>query len=352
MILSDDDKEQFLLSFPNIKLSYENIIHNKVPNSQDFVSAIPIGIKCFVWFSVYNNNNVCCILELNHNPLEGEKLKGILDIKIMSCCFSSELVYGLGSIFYGTIFNNNYFTIEDIFYYKGKNVSQFIWYDKLIYLKLIMRNDIKQVSYNNSFIVFGLPIMKKNLDDINISINLLPYKINYIQFRNYNKKNESYIIVNNRKLYEKTPYNKLYTKKLYQKPIPQQNKKNYEKSLNIRKEIIFKVKPDITNDIYHLYCCDKDNKDMYYDLACIPDFKTSVLMNKLFRNIKENNNLDALEESDDEDEFEDDKIDKFVFLDKIYNMICVYNNKFKKWIPIKVVDSTEEIIKYNQLIFL
>jgi len=346
MILSDDDKEQILLSFPNIKLSYENIIHNKVPNSQDFLSAIPIGIKCFVWFSVYNKNNVCCILELNHNPLKGEKLKGILEIKIMSCCFSSELVYGLGSIFYGTIFNNNYFTIEDIFYYKGKNVSQCIWYDKLIYLKLIMRNDIKQVSYNNSFIVFGLPIMKKNLDDINSSINLLPYKINYIQFRNYNKKNDSYILVNKPKLYEKTPYNKLSTKKLYQKPIPQQN---YEKSLNIRKEIIFKVKPDIINDIYHLYCCDKDNKDMYYDLACIPDFKTSVLMNKLFRNIKENNNLDALEESDDEDEFEDDKIDKFVFLDEIYNMICVYNNKFKKWIPIKVVDSKEEIIKYNQL---
>ena len=39
-------------------------------------------------------------------------------------------------------------------------------------------------------------------------------------------------------------------------------------------------------------------------------------MNKIFRNIKENDKLDALEESDDEDEFENDKSDKFVYLDK------------------------------------
>ena len=35
-------------------------------------------------------------------------------------------------------------------------------------------------------------------------------------------------------------------------------------------------------------------------------------MNKLFRNIKENNNLDLLEESDSEDEFENIQLDKYV----------------------------------------
>ena len=35
-------------------------------------------------------------------------------------------------------------------------------------------------------------------------------------------------------------------------------------------------------------------------------------MNTLFRNIKENQNLDALEESDDEEEFENISLDKFV----------------------------------------
>ena len=59
-------------------------------------------------------------------------------------------------------------------------------------------------------------------------------------------------------------------------------------------------------------------------------------MNKLFRNIKENINLDALEESDDEEEFQNEKLDRFVYLDKSYKMICGYNYKFKKWFPISV----------------
>ena len=94
------------------------------------------------------------------------------------------------------------------------------------------------------------------------------------------------------------------------------------------------IKPDIQNDIYHLYNLDNE----YDSIACIPDYKTSVMMNKLFRNIKENYDLDALEESDDEDEFENPNIDKFVNLEKSYKMICNLNTKFKKWVPIKIND--------------
>jgi hypothetical protein len=58
-------------------------------------------------------------------------------------------------------------------------------------------------------------------------------------------------------------------------------------------------------------------------------------MNKLFRNIKENENLDLLEESDDEEEFQNENIDKFVDIDKTLLMICKFNHKFKKWYPVK-----------------
>ena len=72
-------------------------------------------------------------------------------------------------------------------------------------------------------------------------------------------------------------------------------------------------------------------------IASIPDYKTSVFMNALFRNIKENRSLDALEESDDEDEFENTNIDKFVDLTKKIKMKCIFNYKFKKWTPIECV---------------
>ena len=99
----------------------------------------------------------------------------------------------------------------------------------------------------------------------------------------------------------------------------------------------------------YLYGLNNDNKEEYYDIALIPDFTTSVMMNKLFRKIKENENLDALEESDDEEDFENEKDDRFVYLDKTYNMVCLYNYKFKKWYPIKIADSKIEITSLNKI---
>jgi hypothetical protein len=65
------------------------------------------------------------------------------------------------------------------------------------------------------------------------------------------------------------------------------------------------------------------------------------MMNGLFRSIKENANLDRLEESDDDDEFEDTRENKFVNLSKSLIMGCVYNRRFRKWQPIEVI--TEKV---------
>jgi hypothetical protein len=132
------------------------------------------------------------------------------------------------------------------------------------------------------------------------------------------------------------------------KHIPIENNKKYiEKSNdynNNKKYKIFIVSADIQNDIYNLVDLDAVNDLSNYDytianklIAAIPDYKTSVFMNALFRNIKENKSLDALEESDDEDEFENTNIDKFVDLTKKIKMKCVFNYKFKKWTPVECV---------------
>ena len=57
-------------------------------------------------------------------------------------------------------------------------------------------------------------------------------------------------------------------------------------------------------------------------------------MNRLFRNIRENDWLDALEESDDEEEFENIDLDKFVDMEKEYLIECQYFPAFKKWSPV------------------
>ena len=99
--------------------------------------------------------------------------------------------------------------------------------------------------------------------------------------------------------------------------------------------------PSVQNDVYLLNCFHDRNLKHFYEFAFIPDYNTSVMMNKLFRIIKENDNLDLLEESDDEDEFQNVDLDKFVHLDKCIPMVCSFNYRFKKWVPIKVSNSNK-----------
>ena len=112
------------------------------------------------------------------------------------------------------------------------------------------------------------------------------------------------------------------------------NYTNNNINIENNKRVIFSITPDIKNDIYNLNIYGP-NGIVFYQYAYIPDYKTSVMMNNHFRIIKENTNLDLLEESDDEEEFENITPDKFVYLEKSLNFECIYNKKFKKWIPVK-----------------
>ena len=208
----------------------------------------------------------------------------------------------------------------------------------------MLNNDIKQISYNNYFVVFGLPVISQSYEDLDKRVSDINYKINSIHYIDPNRK-KSFLVLPFQK------YNKKYQeqktelesiKNIEQPNINLTNSNKFSESVKTtfipnskdtqKQTKVFLCKPDIQNDIYHLYSLNNE----YIGLACIPDYKTSIMMNKLFRIIKENNDLDKLEESDDEDEFENSNIDKFVFLDKSYKMDCEYNRKFKKWVPIEL----------------
>ena len=314
-MLTQEDKLNILSEFPNIKLSYEKIIHKKVYNS-DFLLTIPDGKKCFTWFTTFNDNMVCILLELDN-----KNKKEFKNIKIINCCFSSQLCYG--TLFFGTLFyhmNNPFFSIEDIHLYKGKDVSSYDFNYKINKIAGILKNEIKQISYNNNFVVFGLPVILKSNEDFELS--KISYKLHSVKY----VKNNSYFILSIDEF--KSDVKESLNENL-KEPVKHHIR---EKKVMTKQERIFICKPDIQNDIYHLYSLDNE----YIGLAAIPDYKTSIMMNKLFRIIKENNDLDALEESDDEEEFENSNIDKFVHIDKSYKMVCNFNNKFKKWVPIKI----------------
>jgi len=112
------------------------------------------------------------------------------------------------------------------------------------------------------------------------------------------------------------------------------NKQIQGSSLQNTSKQTFLITADVQADVYYLSDV-KNGKTV--DTAHIPDYKTSVMMNSIFRNIKENRNLDSLEESDDDEDFEDCREDKYLQPNKRVQMECVYNTHFNKWVPNKIL---------------
>lgn len=337
-----------LSDFPKFELSYETMTHKKVFN-HNVILAIPDGKKCLAWFTTYKTENVCFIMETTEN-------NRIENIYIAKTGFNDKLVLGeSGTIFYGTTFRSfnsaPCFCIEDLYYYKGVNHSGRTFLSRLQLLKTILKSEISQNALTNSYMVFGLPLMNPDLLSLLKDIELLPYKVKYLKYRWFETKKIMCAEYYKPRTETRGP---ITSNPRTSGPVTRDNVKLRDPSVKLRESgkqlstAVFRVTADIQSDIYNLFV-NKDGKEEFLDYAFIPDYETSVLMNNLFRNIKENANLDALEESDDEDEFENDRSDKYVYLDRSFKMNCKFNYKFKKWMPIFVTNDNDQIVTHNLL---
>ena len=340
MSLTDREISLVLQQFPQFELSYEIITHKKVHNA-DVILAIPEGNKLFSWFTSYKNENICFALEID----EKNKIKNLKKINVN---FIDSLA--LGTIFYGSMFKYNdisCFTIEDIYYYKGKNYIHIPYSNKLQLLKYIFTNELSQRIINNRFTIFGIPLIYSDFNLLLNNIQMLPYKISQIKFRFFDKNNSRKIM--SMKYYKPgTSSGLAQSLELRTRPTLELRNGKHNFIQRYKDTSIFKIMAGVEPDIYNLFVIKNGNEE-YYDIAFIPDYKTSVMMNKLFRNIKENYNLDAIEESDDEIDFEDGREDKYVYLDRSFNFKCEYNYKFKRWVPISLAGENDIIISLNQL---
>ena len=313
MVLNYREQNNILKSFPKLELSYEKKLHKKVQT--DIYLTIPKGKKFFAWFRIYKKHKICFLLEIDR------KYNSIENISINICSFNKLLTSGIGTILYGTIFSVNkqkFFNIENIFYNKGYSLVYENQLQKLKHISYIINNYISQNSYIKNSTIFGLPIIETNYYKLREKIKNLSYDLYSIQYR--------LLKINKPFLNEYVKIDRIIYK-------------------------IFIIKATILDDIYELYFKNEDKIEKY-KYACIPDYKTSVMMNSLFRTIKENNNLDLLEESDDEEEFENIDIDKFVNLEKKIKMKCVFMKNFDSWKPIEIsnekISPKREIICYKK----
>jgi hypothetical protein len=326
--------------FPKLELSYETVAHKKVSSNYDICISIPNGKKHFMWFTFNEDTDACYLLDINKD----QKVTKIVNVGTNN--FDHKLAYG--TILYGSLCEINekqVFIIEDMYYFCGLLVKHFTFGEKLTYYKTLMTMNTKtQMS-----VKIALPYMCMVAGD-NALLESLPfyesmtaktaYTTHHVQFRS-----------------SKTiaPYlNHVYKKRCIEKVetdddaaaallFPRNDLDHYAQ-MNL-KAAVFKVTADVQNDVYHLFAFDG-----YTNIAYIGSRESSVYMNKLFRNIRENTNVDYGEESEDEDIFQNTSLDKYVDLKKEYKMHCVYNAKFKKWVPVHVVDDKSRLVSVKELL--
>ena len=322
-LLLFNDSKNILHRFPNAKL-YSNCfnIPNLIDNANYYVLK-PKGKKSYLWFTYYKKELLCLLIFINNysNIYHETNEFYYYNIDYNNClCYNNVLLSGI--YFYKNINKivQHYFILDNVLNYNCFNLDKLNLNEYNNFMcKLNLYKHVMPLLINNNYKIY-LGIILDNYSNIFKYIYKLDYKLHSIACYNNTKFMGNFIININ--------YNTL------------------EKSVPVN----FKVYACIAQDIYKLYILE-NNKEVFYDYALIDSYKTSVFMNGLFRNIRENNNLDLLEESDSEDEFENTDITKYVNLVKSHIIECIYNKKFKKWIPINLAINNT-IINNNKINFI
>ena len=298
----------------------DNDINNNNENYYDntkYYILKPKGKKCYVWFTYYEKEFLCILIILNDNNILSENnIYYKIDINYnKNLCYNNTLLYCL--IIKNK--NKNFIIIDTVYNYNKYNyIIKSNNYLNNINSKIILYSYVISDIYNNNYNKFYIPVISNNLDTLYKIINKINYNVYCISIYS-NKKYFGNFILNNKISF-----------------------------INSNISATFKIEASIKNDIYLMYILDNKNNLVFYDYLLIDSYKASIFMNKIFRNIKENLNLDLLEESDDEEDFENINPNKYVNLNISKLFECNYNYKFKKWIPIKL--SNENITNKIDLI--
>lgn len=326
-----NDDNNILTQYPKLEFSYETITHKKIPLYYDMCLAIPHAKKCVIWFTFHEGRNKCVLIELN-------RAKAFSNVEVIKESFVLNPLY-LGTTVFGSFIDNkieSLFIIEDILMHEGAILNKMVFGEKLGLIENFL-NVQKSLSYDEKPpISFFLPVFWKshtNNDETIIPYEQISYPLHHIQYRSLTSIVPHLNFIPNNDV--------VVVKPVISKIVPRTLKKTNNNRHNSREQTKYKttfvIKADSQTDVYNLYAYDEQKKLNLYDVAYIPNCKSSVYMNSLFRNIKENYNLDLIEESDDEDDFEDVREDKYVDTNLEIVMDCVYHTKFKRWVPIKVI---------------
>lgn len=365
-------RKLFTDTFQSLELCNENILHNKVPVStqtKDIVGIriIPKGRKCFLWFYEYHTQMYCFCVEIQ------SKYKTIQHISMKNIEVTPDLGCGTyGTLLYGTIgkhpssSSQETFCIEDVLYYMSCNVSSKNWvfkYNLFSHLFSLLNHLNGERTQTQTQTQTQTSTRPHNIDT---NENEVKHPITLVLPITYNLMKEYSAIFEECRNKDISMYSCQYLMRggelmtyvlkekdyvpLHLETHTAQRQGTYISNTTRQPTANLLIKARVDNDIYDVYCLDEKSnltfspastdKNIhlkYLGNANIHDYKTSVFMNAIYRNVRENKDLDAIEESDDEDEFQNIQTDKNVYLDKQCIFQCILSEKYKTWMPIKFI---------------
>ena len=390
-ILNTSDSDTLLSGFPTTRLSYEVSIHKNdthhATTSRDYKYFIlPKGRRCIAWATEWKSHRIFAFIDIDNmnNNRDRDRDRDRVQVRpfiqkfhqengwypsrvrIIDACFDRTLVYG--TVFAGIMFRNTetapapthatnvqFFSIHTIYWYKANPVPPLTGCEYIrLCEEIFYNNQIRQVAYTKeNSVIFGLPVLCNTEQDAQSMVSQLPYETFAIQYRHMTNTNVFQKVILPTMAQTHAParapapapapaivISRVSTTSTAMPPQVPASKRVFvppqdEMLTNI--QMTFIVRPNIQNDIYELFVMSDhfhNREPIFHNFALIPSFKTSVMMNRLFRNITENERLDTMEESEDECDFENTELDKDVTLTKEYKMICRFNKRFCKWVPI------------------
>ena len=350
------DSRGLLSTFPVFaKPSYEAFIHKKLDPDEDerydLAVAIPSGKRAFLWFTMSGADEICCIVEIGRN----QTLQDNIHVLLEGTCPHS---FSLGTLLSGYLLDGDelcpqhkYFVADDIFAFKGYEFGNPfpVPFDRKFEAFTEFFKTIHKTS-DHRFSIHSIVMWNRSESDDDI----LPlewsfkigYKVKHIQYRSSKHVLPFTNVVVSKNPWEcggpqiaedtidyiprSTVWSDITTK--YRKEMKRWDV-NFFAPVHSRKTL-FWVSADITWDMYYLFV----QNDVLFQHAFIPNSKTSVMMNGIFRHILENECLDRVEESEDEEDFENIRDDKYVDLEKRVLMEFIFHQKFKKWVPVSMCD--------------
>ena len=359
-----------------VEIYYETSVHKKF--LADVYAVIPKGRKCVLWFT----DKQCWMFPIAKRPYTpgapGTQRDAVAyeTARMIHMPMTNEAVYaGQGTIVYGTCVSEKRndvqrrFSVEHVHWLCGQKqpdngtLERFSAFFSACFAAVgFGAAGFGAAGFSSHTFQLCMPIMHTSFQDAVRDANAITtYEVFCIQHRFLHRsraecKNLSMNLVElvpqpqqpqkqQQQQQQKQPHQQQQTVTFFPKQANVPTRPNVTNVLHVlnRPNVptinsntrTFVIRPDAQNDIYYVLRSADEPITANTMIAHIPNYKTSVMMNALFRNIKENRNLDALEESDDEEEEASGPL-ALVDLNKCVQMSCVFNPRFKRWQPVKL----------------